>query len=92
MVWGTINSNFWSDLVIINGNLTAQHYISQIVNPVIIPLFQRNGVNCPLTLQQGNARAHAARLTQNHLRAYGINVMDWPGVSPDINYIEHYVG
>ena len=24
MVWGTINSNFWSDLVIINGNLTVQ--------------------------------------------------------------------
>ena len=59
---------------------------------MIIPLFQRNGVNSVLPLQQDNARAHAARLihlTRNHLRVHSINVMDWLGISTDMNCIKH---
>ena len=38
MVWGAINAGFLSDLLILNGTLTAPRYIDGILNPVLLPL------------------------------------------------------
>ena len=89
MVWGAISSGFRSDLIIVNGTLTARRYIDEILAPVLVPLLRRQVGNQQLTFQQDNARAHSARLTQDFLRAQGVDVMDWPAVSPDMNCIEH---
>ena len=89
MVWGAISSGFRSDLIIMNGTLTARRYIDEILAPVLVPLLRRQVGNQQLTFQQDNARAHSARLTQDFLRAQGVDVMDWPAVSPDMNCIEH---
>lgn len=89
MVWGAINANFRSALIRVNGTLTARRYIDIILNPELVPLLRRHGRNQQLTFQQDNARAHTARLTQDFLRTHGVNVMDWPAVSPDLNCIEH---
>ncbi len=59
-----------------NETLTARRYIDEILNPVVIPLLRRHGRNQRLTLQQDNARAHSARLTQDFLRDSRIDVMD----------------
>lgn len=42
-----------------------------------------------LTLQQDNARPHAARFTQDFLQAQGVDVLPWPAYSPDLSPIEH---
>ena len=89
MVWGAINHNFKSRLIIIDGNLTARRYVDEIVHPVLIPRLRRQPNVNHLTFQHDNARAHTAAVTANFLQQQGVHVMDWPSISPDLNPIEH---
>ena len=90
MVWGAINHNFISSLIILRDTLTARRYIDQVLRPGLFPFIRRHqNVNNPLTFQQDNARPHTARLTMDFLNTNGINVMDFPAGSPDLNTIEH---
>ena len=88
MVWGDINAGFRSDLIILNGTLTARHYIDVILNPMLLPLLRRRRQTQNLIFQQDNARPHSARVTRDFLRQHSVNVMDSPAVSPDMNPIE----
>ena len=56
---------------------------------MLLTLLRRQRQNQNLIFQQDNARPHSARVTQDFLRQHGVNVMDWPAVSPDMNPIEH---
>ena len=87
MVWGAINYNFRSRLLIIHGNLTARRYVDEILRPELVPQLRRQ--RRPMIFQHDNARPHTARLTQDFLRQEGINVLPWPSKSPDLNVIEH---
>ena len=101
MVWSGISHYGKTDLIFINGRgcgaalrnrregqqgFTAQRYINQILRPVVLPYFAANSV---IVLQQDNARAHSARVTQQFLQDSHIPVHLWPTYSPDINPIEH---
>lgn len=86
MVWGGISWTGRTDLVRINGTLTAERYVNEILEPIALPAIQQgNGV----TLQQDNARAHTARLTTTFLRNNNVNCLPWPARSPDLSPIEH---
>lgn len=87
MVWGAINYDFRSRLIVINGNLNARRYIDEVLRPELIPLIQRQRHR--LTFQHDNARPHTARDTVNFLNQNRINVINWPSLSPDLNPIEH---
>lgn len=84
MVWGAIAYNSRSPLVRINGNMTAQRYVDDVIQPVALPFLQ----GLPNAIfQQDNARPHTARISQNALQ--GTQVLPWPPVSPDLSPIEH---
>ena len=90
MVWAAINARFRSALIVVNGNLTAQRYVDEILRPVVVPLLRRHqGPRRQLMFQHDNARPHAARLTQAFMRQERMNVLEWPPYSPDLNPIEH---
>lgn len=86
MVWAAINFNFKSQLIICNGNLNAERYIQQVLQPVVLPMFQRRQ---RLIFMQDNAPAHRARATTTFLNNNNIPVLPWPSRSPDCNPIEH---
>lgn len=87
MVWGGITANHRTELVVVNGNLTAQRYVEEILRPHVIPFLQMHPD--VQIFQHDNARPHAARTTRDFLAEEDVNVMPWEPYSPDLNPIEH---
>ena len=86
MVWGGIMGRRKTNLIVVQGNLNAQGYINQILQPEAVPFLQRHG---PPILMHDNARHHVERICQQFLNRNNVNVLLWLAVSPDINLIEH---
>ena len=86
MVWAGILSTRRTDLVV-NGNINWQPYLNNIVVPVVVPNLQR--ISNGAVFQNDNARPHCARGFQDYFRQHGIQRMDWPARSPDMNPIKH---
>ena len=88
MVWGGISAVGKRPLIVIDGNMTAQRYRDEVLQPVALPYLRRNlGPNA--VFQDDNARPHRARIINEYLRDEGIERMEWPVSSPDLNPIEH---
>lgn len=86
MVWGAINTNFCSQLDILNGTLTDKRYVDTILLPVLIHVLsmQQHNEGNRLIFQQDNALTDIAGLTQNFLQTSVINVLDWLAMSTGI--------
>ncbi|UYV65947.1 hypothetical protein LAZ67_3005966 [Cordylochernes scorpioides] len=84
MVWGAIAYDSRSPLLRIQGTMTAQRYVDDVLRPVTLPYLQ--GVPNAL-YQQDNARPHTARISQQALQ--DLQMLPWPQYSPDLSPIEH---
>ncbi|UYV65084.1 hypothetical protein LAZ67_3003069 [Cordylochernes scorpioides] len=84
MVWGAIAYDSRSTLLRIQGTMTAQRYVDDVLRPVTLPYLQ--GVPNAL-YQQDNARPHTARISQQALQE--VQMLPWPPYSPDLSPIEH---
>ncbi|UYV65622.1 hypothetical protein LAZ67_3004893 [Cordylochernes scorpioides] len=84
MVWGAIAYDSRSPLLRIQGTMTAQRYVDDVLRPVTLPYLQ--GVPNAL-YQQDNARPHTARINQQALQ--DVQMLPWPPYSPDLSPIEH---
>ncbi|UYV84347.1 hypothetical protein LAZ67_X001911, partial [Cordylochernes scorpioides] len=84
MVWGAIAYDSRSPLLRIQGTMTAQRYVDDVLRPVTLPYLQ--GVSNAL-YQQDNARPHTARISQQALQ--DVQMLPWPPYSPDLSPIEH---
>ncbi|UYV74044.1 hypothetical protein LAZ67_11001965 [Cordylochernes scorpioides] len=84
MVWGAIAYDSRSPLLRIQGTMTAQRYVDDVLRPVTLPYLQ--GVPNAL-YQQDNARPHIARISQQALQ--DVQMPPWPPYSPDLSPIEH---
>ncbi|UYV66867.1 K02A2.6-like, partial [Cordylochernes scorpioides] len=73
-----------SPLLRIQGTMTAQRYVDDVLRPVTLPYLQ--GVPNAL-YQQDNARPHTARISQPDLQ--DVQMLPWPPYSPDLSPIEH---
>ncbi|UYV83577.1 hypothetical protein LAZ67_23001514 [Cordylochernes scorpioides] len=83
-VWGAIAYDYRSPLLRIQGTMTAQRYVDDVLRPVTLPYLQ--GVPNAL-YQQDNARPHTARISQQALQ--DVQMLPWPPYSPDLSPIEH---
>ncbi|GFY32927.1 transposable element Tcb1 transposase [Trichonephila clavipes] len=86
MVWGVIGFHCRTPLVRIAGTLNSQRYISEVLEPVVLPYIQ-----ClpSAIFQQDNARPHVARNVQEFFFTYQIEVLLWLAFSPDLSPIEN---
>lgn len=87
MVWAGFSAHHRTPLHPIQGNLNAQRYRDEILQPHALPTLRRVGPQA--VLQDDNARPHRARLVDAFLRHSGVTRMDWPACSPDMNPIEN---
>ena len=86
MVWGGISKNGKTDLVIIDGNLTARRYRDEILETHVRPY--AGAVGPEFILVDDNARPHRGFQCDAYLEHEGIERMVWPAKSPDMNPIE----
>ena len=91
MVWGGIMGRRKTNFIVVQGNLNAQGYINQILQPEAVPFLQRYG---PAILMHDNARPHVARICRQFLNRNNVNALPWPAVAPDmpIEHIWDYLG
>lgn len=88
MVWAGVSFNARTDLVLVeNGSLTADRYITQCLAEHVVPYAEFVGPN--FILMQDNARPHVARVVTEYLDQVNIERFQWPSRSPDLNAIEH---
>ena len=86
MIWGGISLQHKTEVHVIDGNLNAQCYQTEVLAPVVVPFIRTHP---HMILMQDNATSHSARATRQYLAANNVQVMDWPARSPDLNPIEH---
>ncbi|GFX78110.1 transposable element Tcb1 transposase [Trichonephila clavipes] len=86
MVWGGIGYPSRTPLVRIAGTLNSQRYISEVLEPVVLPYLQ--GL-AKAIFQQDNARPHVARIIQRFFVNHPIELLPWPTRSPELSPIEN---
>ncbi|GFX03888.1 transposable element Tcb1 transposase [Trichonephila clavipes] len=86
MVWGSIGYHSRTLVVRIVGTLNSQRYISQVLEPVVLPHLQ--GLATTI-LQQDNARLHVARIVKSFFVNQQIELLPWPARCLDLSQIEN---
>ncbi|GFX13588.1 transposable element Tcb1 transposase [Trichonephila clavipes] len=86
MVWVGIGYHSRTPLVRIAGTLNSQGYISEVMEPVVLPYLQ--GLITAI-FQQDNARSHMTRIVQRFFVNHQIELLNWPARSPDLSPIEN---
>ncbi|KAJ0399837.1 hypothetical protein P43SY_008143 [Pythium insidiosum] len=87
MVWGAMAWEGKSQLAILDGRQSSEHYIYTLSEYLLPFAHLKYGVD--FIFQQDNAPIHTSSETRLFFSDMGLSVMDWPARSPDLNPIEN---
>ena len=88
MVWGCFAAHGVGHLYLIDGIMRKEQYLSILDNemfPSAMVLFS----DLDYVYQEDNDPKHTAKVVKEWYREHGIDRMDWPAQSPDLNPIEN---
>ena len=88
MIWGCICYDGVGTLVAVEGNINAVKYIEILDKnlwPVIVWYFD----NDDYLFVDDNAPVHTAHIVSDYKEINGLNSLEWPAQSPDLNIIEN---
>lgn len=90
MVWGAFYAGERSNLVLMardpdspRGGYSAGSYLEVLIE-YLLTMWEPG-----LIFMQDNASVHTAKKVKEWLKEMGIEMIDWPPYSPDLNPIEH---
>ncbi|GFW17459.1 transposable element Tcb2 transposase [Trichonephila clavipes] len=88
LAWAGISLGGHTDLHVFHGGtVTGLRYRDEILDPYVRPYAAAIGND--FILMDDNARPHRARIVEEYLEDHGLERMEWPARSPDLNPIEH---
>ncbi|GFU94612.1 transposable element Tcb2 transposase [Trichonephila clavipes] len=88
LVWAGISLGGHTDLHVFHGGtVTGLRYRDEILDPYISPYAAAIGND--FIQMDDNARPHRARIVEEYLEDHGLERMEWPAQSSDLNPIEH---
>ncbi|GFT91545.1 transposable element Tcb2 transposase [Trichonephila clavipes] len=88
LVWAGISLGGHTDLHVFHGGtVTGLRYRDEILDPYVRPYAAAIGND--FILMDDNARPHRAGIVEEYLEDHGLERMEWPARSPDLNPIEH---
>ncbi|GFU67227.1 transposable element Tcb2 transposase [Trichonephila clavipes] len=88
LVWAGISLGGHTDLHVFDGGtVTGLRYRDEFLDPYVRPYAAAIGND--FILMDDNARPHRARIVEEYLEDHGLERMEWPARSPDLNPIEH---
>ncbi|GFW37154.1 transposable element Tcb2 transposase [Trichonephila clavipes] len=88
LVWAGISLGGHTDLHVFHGGtVTGLRYRDEILDPYVRPYAAVIGND--FIMMDDNARPHRARIVEEYLKDHGLERMEWPARSPDLNPIEN---
>ncbi|GFV19547.1 uncharacterized protein TNCV_4846941 [Trichonephila clavipes] len=88
LVWAGISLGGHTDLHVFHGGtVTGLRYRDEILDPYVRPYAAAIGND--FILMDDNARPHRARIVEEYLEDHGLERMEWPARSPDLNPMDH---
>ncbi|KAI5151319.1 hypothetical protein ENBRE01_2054 [Enteropsectra breve] len=90
MVWACFSFFKLSKIVFVDGTLNSNSYQNILEEYLISFIDELDSQN--ILFQQDNARPHVSISTKSWLEERGVECMDWPPYSPDLNPIENLWG
>ncbi len=90
MIWGAMSSAGVGPLCFLKTNVTAPVY-QYIFGAFTFPSADQLFKDADFIFQQDLAPVHTAKSTKSWLNDHGVDVLDWPANSPDLNLIENLV-
>ncbi|GFV30482.1 transposable element Tcb2 transposase [Trichonephila clavipes] len=91
LVWAGDLARWPHDLHVFHGGtVIGLRYRDEILDPYVRPYAAAIGND--FILMDDNARPHRAGIVEEYLEDHGLERMEWPARSPDLNPIEHLLG